>query len=208
MWDFCLVPVSFVLKLCQTLKQDFNDLSEAQGCVVVVPEKHLHLSVRTQLGVEGQPGRKFRKPTHRRSMAARRNELQQDSSESDSEPEPGSARPQCGPGAGPWHGSVPGRSSQVIHSGHFMVSSPHSDSTARRRKSGSSARYDFDTVNRTWCQTYWYHSGSLSIDPTLTRLFECMSLAYRWVPAPSAAGQIKEKLGLNRKKINKEKEMK
>uniref|UniRef100_A0A087XU29 MLX interacting protein like n=1 Tax=Poecilia formosa TaxID=48698 RepID=A0A087XU29_POEFO len=67
---------------------------------------------------------------------------------------------------------------QVIHSGHFMVSSPHSDSAARRRKSGGSLRYDFDTVNRTWCQTYRYHSGSLSIDPTLTRLFECMSLAY------------------------------
>ncbi|KAJ7997357.1 hypothetical protein DPEC_G00228140 [Dallia pectoralis] len=70
---------------------------------------------------------------------------------------------------------------QVIHSGHFMVSSPHSDSTPRRRKSGTSVGYDFDTVNRTWCQTYRFgplSSGSLSIDPTLTRLFECMSLAY------------------------------
>ncbi|XP_037543521.1 carbohydrate-responsive element-binding protein-like isoform X2 [Nematolebias whitei] len=114
-----------------------------------------------------------------RSMAAAgsgcsagRNQLH-DSSESDSEPEAGPARPQC---AGPRLGSVP--RSQVIHSGHFMVSSPHSDSTARRRKRGGSARYDFDTVNRTWCQTYRYQSGSLSIDPTLTRLFECMSLAY------------------------------
>ncbi|KAL0994778.1 hypothetical protein UPYG_G00127040 [Umbra pygmaea] len=70
---------------------------------------------------------------------------------------------------------------QVIHSGHFMVSSPHSDCTPRRRKSGASVGYDFDTVNRTWCQTYRFgplSSGSLSIDPTLTRLFECMSLAY------------------------------
>ncbi|XP_060941439.1 carbohydrate-responsive element-binding protein-like isoform X2 [Limanda limanda] len=70
---------------------------------------------------------------------------------------------------------------QVIHSGHFMVSTPHSDSERRRRESGESLRYDFDTVNRTWCQTYRYgplSSGSLSIDPTLTRLFECMSLAY------------------------------
>ncbi|XP_031682859.1 carbohydrate-responsive element-binding protein [Oncorhynchus kisutch] len=70
---------------------------------------------------------------------------------------------------------------QVIHSGHFMVSSPHSDCTPRRRKSGATVRYDFDTVNRTWCQTYRFgplSSGSLSIDPTLTRLFECMSLAY------------------------------
>ncbi|KAF7206597.1 carbohydrate-responsive element-binding protein isoform X2 [Nothobranchius furzeri] len=99
----------------------------------------------------------------------------QDSSESDSELEGGLAQP-AGV-AGPSAGSFPG--SQVIHSGHFMVSSPHSDSAARRRrKSGASLRYDFDTVNRTWCQTYRYHSGSLSIDPTLTRLFECMSLAY------------------------------
>ncbi|XP_063750848.1 carbohydrate-responsive element-binding protein-like isoform X2 [Eleginops maclovinus] len=69
---------------------------------------------------------------------------------------------------------------QVIHSGHFMVSSPHSD-FSRRTKSGGSTSYDFDTVNRTWCQTYRYgplSSGSLSIDPTLTRLFDCMSLAY------------------------------
>lgn len=68
---------------------------------------------------------------------------------------------------------------QVIHSGHFMVSSPHSDSAVGRHR--SSERYDFDTVNRRWCQTYRYgplSSASLSIDPTLTRLFECMSLAY------------------------------
>uniref|UniRef100_A0A3B3V0F5 MLX interacting protein like n=1 Tax=Poecilia latipinna TaxID=48699 RepID=A0A3B3V0F5_9TELE len=96
-----------------------------------------------------------------------------DSSESDSEPEGGPARPT---GVEPAPGSF--ARTQVIHSGHFMVSSPHSDSAARRRKSGGSLRYDFDTVNRTWCQTYRYHSGSLSIDPTLTRLFECMSLAY------------------------------
>ncbi|KAM4726345.1 LOW QUALITY PROTEIN: carbohydrate-responsive element-binding protein [Anableps anableps] len=97
----------------------------------------------------------------------------QDSSESDSEPEGGPIRPA---GVEPSPGSF--ARTQVIHSGHFMVSSPHSDSAARRRRSGGSLRYDFDTVNRTWCQTYRYHSGSLSIDPTLTRLFECMSLAY------------------------------
>ncbi|XP_015255954.1 PREDICTED: carbohydrate-responsive element-binding protein-like isoform X2 [Cyprinodon variegatus] len=96
-----------------------------------------------------------------------------DSSESDSEPDGGLARPA---GVDPSPGSF--ARTQVIHSGHFMVSSPHSDSAARHNKSGGSLRYDFDTVNRTWCQTYRYHSGSLSIDPTLTRLFECMSLAY------------------------------
>ncbi|XP_029303183.1 carbohydrate-responsive element-binding protein isoform X2 [Cottoperca gobio] len=97
-----------------------------------------------------------------------------DSSESDTEGEPARAA-----GTGPPACSFPG--SQVIHSGHFMVSSPHSDSAPRRTKGGGSMRYDFDTVNRTWCQTYRYgplSSGSLSIDPTLTRLFDCMSLAY------------------------------
>ncbi|XP_006889744.1 PREDICTED: carbohydrate-responsive element-binding protein [Elephantulus edwardii] len=54
--------------------------------------------------------------------------------------------------------------SQVIHSGHFMVSSPHSDSLTRRRdQEGPLGLTDF---------------GPRSIDPTLTRLFECMSLAY------------------------------
>uniref|UniRef100_A0A8C6CVP7 MLX interacting protein like n=1 Tax=Moschus moschiferus TaxID=68415 RepID=A0A8C6CVP7_MOSMO len=54
--------------------------------------------------------------------------------------------------------------SQVIHSGHFMLSSPHRDSLARRRdQEGSLGHADF---------------GPRSIDPTLTRLFECMSLAY------------------------------
>ncbi|XP_073931820.1 carbohydrate-responsive element-binding protein isoform X4 [Castor canadensis] len=54
--------------------------------------------------------------------------------------------------------------SQVIHSGHFMVSSPHSDSLTRRRdQEGPVGVSDF---------------GPRSIDPTLTRLFECLSLAY------------------------------
>lgn len=55
--------------------------------------------------------------------------------------------------------------SQVIHSGHFMVSSPHRDSLTRRRdQEGPAGLADF---------------GPRSIDPTLTHLFECMSLAYR-----------------------------
>ncbi|NXR11935.1 MLXPL protein, partial [Semnornis frantzii] len=51
---------------------------------------------------------------------------------------------------------------QVIHSGHFMVSSPHSDSLPRRRH------------HRTESEA----ADPRSIDPTLTRLFECMSLEY------------------------------
>lgn len=84
--------------------------------------------------------------------------------------------------SGPTYG--PFTYTQVIHSGHFMVSSPHRDASPGGLKGGRCPRYDFDTVNRTWCQTYRYgpfSSGSLSIDPTLTRLFECMSLAYRYV---------------------------
>ncbi|NXD81632.1 MLXPL protein, partial [Halcyon senegalensis] len=52
--------------------------------------------------------------------------------------------------------------SQVIHSGHFMVSSPHSDSLPRRRHR----------------RTEPEPADPRSIDPTLTRLFECMSLEY------------------------------
>uniref|UniRef100_A0A8C8RR99 MLX interacting protein like n=1 Tax=Pelusios castaneus TaxID=367368 RepID=A0A8C8RR99_9SAUR len=76
-------------------------------------------------------------------------------SDSDSDSEgPGSGS--AGPGSGP----LP--HSQVIHSGHFMVSSPHSDSVPRRRHHGSESE----------------PADPRTIDPTLTRLFECMSLAY------------------------------
>ncbi|XP_065503423.1 carbohydrate-responsive element-binding protein [Caloenas nicobarica] len=52
--------------------------------------------------------------------------------------------------------------SQVIHSGHFMVSSPHSDLLPRRRHHRAEPE----------------PADPRSIDPTLTRLFECMSLEY------------------------------
>lgn len=96
-------------------------------------------------------------------------------SESDSDPD--DHLPSVDAGAG--SGSVP--RSQVIHSGHFMVSSPHSDSV-RRRSAALSDSYDFDSVNKPDCQTYRFgplSSRRLSIDPTLTRLLECMTLAYR-----------------------------
>ncbi|XP_033833683.1 carbohydrate-responsive element-binding protein-like isoform X1 [Periophthalmus magnuspinnatus] len=98
-----------------------------------------------------------------------------DSSDSDCEERDrgGLRGPWSGPSSACWPGS------QVIHSGHFMVSSPHRDSAVSRRRSTES--YDFDTVKGRWCQTYHYgplSAASLNIDPTLTRLFECMSLAY------------------------------
>uniref|UniRef100_A0A8B9E1D2 MLX interacting protein like n=1 Tax=Anser cygnoides TaxID=8845 RepID=A0A8B9E1D2_ANSCY len=63
-------------------------------------------------------------------------------------------------GAGPGAGVQ--KPSQVIHSGHFMVSSPHSDSLPRRRHRHAEPEA----------------ADPRSIDPTLTRLFECMSLEY------------------------------
>lgn len=68
-----------------------------------------------------------------------------------------------------------GMESQIIHSGHFMVSSPHIEHPPKKG-------YDFDTVNKQTCQTYHFGKASmshLSIDASLTKLFECMTLAYR-----------------------------
>ncbi|XP_074451699.1 carbohydrate-responsive element-binding protein isoform X3 [Larus michahellis] len=76
-------------------------------------------------------------------------------SDSDSDSED-AAVGSAGPGAGVQNPS------QVIHSGHFMVSSPHSDSLPRRRHHRTEPK----------------PSDPRSIDPTLTRLFECMSLEY------------------------------
>ncbi|XP_067263220.1 carbohydrate-responsive element-binding protein-like isoform X2 [Chanodichthys erythropterus] len=106
------------------------------------------------------------------SETAEPNQIGPDS-ESDSDPD--DHIPSVDAGAG--FGSV--RRTQVIHSGHFMVSSPHSDSVRRR----SAALYydNSDTVTKPGCQTYSFgplRSRRLSIDPTLTRLFECMTLAY------------------------------
>nr|XP_046243477.1 MLX-interacting protein isoform X2 [Scatophagus argus] len=67
-----------------------------------------------------------------------------------------------------------GLESQIIHSGHFMVSSPHSEHPPKKG-------YDFDTVNKQTCQTYRFGKASMShfsIDASLTKLFECMTLAY------------------------------
>lgn len=68
-----------------------------------------------------------------------------------------------------------GFESQIIHSGHFMMSSPHSEHPPKKG-------YDFDTVNKQTCQTYHFGKASMShfsIDASLTKLFECMTLAYR-----------------------------
>ncbi|XP_072302748.1 carbohydrate-responsive element-binding protein isoform X2 [Eucyclogobius newberryi] len=110
----------------------------------------------------------------RKTMVSKGHVAPLDSSDSDSSEDRGAERTVwSGPSAACWPRS------QVIHSGHFMVSSPHNDSAVSRRR--STEPYDFDTVKGRWCQTYHYgplRSASFNIDPTLTRLFECMSLAY------------------------------
>jgi len=65
---------------------------------------------------------------------------------------------------------------QNIHSGQFMVSAPHAEQPPPRKG------YDFDTVDTQTCRTYRFGKTSashISIDASLTRLFECMTLAYR-----------------------------
>ncbi|KAI4821172.1 hypothetical protein KUCAC02_029114 [Chaenocephalus aceratus] len=48
-----------------------------------------------------------------------------------------------------------GLENQVIHSGHFMVSSPHIEHPPKKG-------YDFDTVNKQTCQTYHFGKASMS----------------------------------------------
>ncbi|XP_038619887.1 MLX-interacting protein [Tachyglossus aculeatus] len=108
-----------------------------------------------------------------------------DDSDADSEPRPPPPPP---------------RRQQIIHSGHFMVSSPHRDHPPKKG-------YDFDTVNKQTCQTYSFGKTSscrLSIDASLTKLFECMSLAYsgklvspKWKNFKGLKLQWRDKIRLN-----------
>ncbi|XP_074061655.1 MLX-interacting protein [Macrotis lagotis] len=89
---------------------------------------------------------------------------------------------------------------QIIHSGHFMVSSPHREHPPKKG-------YDFDTVNKQTCQTYSFGKTSschLSIDASLTKLFECMTLAYsgklvspKWKNFKGLKLQWRDKIRLN-----------
>ncbi|XP_027627997.1 MLX-interacting protein [Tupaia chinensis] len=94
----------------------------------------------------------------------------------------------------------PSRRQQIIHSGHFMVSSPHREHPPKKG-------YDFDTVNKQTCQTYSFGKTSschLSIDASLTKLFECMTLAYsgklvspKWKNFKGLKLQWRDKIRLN-----------
>ncbi|XP_021268371.1 MLX-interacting protein isoform X2 [Numida meleagris] len=128
-----------------------------------------------------------------------RAEPDEDSSDTDD----GGASPGGGRRCGPRRGQPPGP--QIIHSGHFMVSSPHSEHPPKKG-------YDFDTVNEQTCQTYQFGAarggggagGRLSIDASLTKLFECMSLAYsgklvspKWKNFKGLKLQWRDKIRLN-----------
>ncbi|XP_058435825.1 MLX-interacting protein isoform X3 [Marmota monax] len=103
--------------------------------------------------------------------------------------------PRAGPGR-----EEPSRPQQIIHSGHFMVSSPHREHPPKKG-------YDFDTVNKQTCQTYSFGKTSschLSIDASLTKLFECMTLAYsgklvspKWKNFKGLKLQWRDKIRLN-----------
>ncbi|XP_035113792.2 MLX-interacting protein isoform X1 [Callithrix jacchus] len=103
--------------------------------------------------------------------------------------------PRAGPGR-----NEPPRRQQIIHSGHFMVSSPHREHPPKKG-------YDFDTVNKQTCQTYSFGKTSschLSIDASLTKLFECMTLAYsgklvspKWKNFKGLKLQWRDKIRLN-----------
>ncbi|XP_042297553.1 MLX-interacting protein isoform X1 [Sceloporus undulatus] len=167
---------------------------------------------------------------------SRRAVVEEDSSSEESEEEdgrcpPGAGRGRRGPrgpsaakrsGGGPGHGGVGsggGGPPQIIHSGHFMVSSPHSEHPPKKG-------YDFDTVNEQTCQTYRFGAagaedggggegeggggggggggGRLSIDASLTKLFECMTLAYsgklvspKWKNFKGLKLQCRDKIRLN-----------
>lgn len=72
----------------------------------------------------------------------------------------------------------------TIHSGHFMVSCIHDEEGELRRKNGGARRkkkgFDYQNANKATSKTYRFDRRS-TIDATLTKLFQCMTLAYRFV---------------------------
>ena len=73
----------------------------------------------------------------------------------------------------------------TIHSGHFMVSCIDEISDAGEDAGIQDVKgYNFDNAAKETSRTYKFGSSNtnkLGIDDSLTELFECMSLAYRFV---------------------------
>ena len=73
----------------------------------------------------------------------------------------------------------------TIHSGHFMVSCVHQngeeDDSDTDEQSGEEG-FDFVGASKETSKTYQFGNRSvhtMAIDASLTKLFECMTLAYR-----------------------------
>ncbi|XP_076452853.1 MLX-interacting protein-like isoform X2 [Babylonia areolata] len=110
-------------------------------------------------------------------------------------------------------------SSSTIHSGQFMVSRLHEEkdedddeegpifSDDSKDFSAASMGYDFVKATKETSQTYHFgpkSTSTLSIDASLTKLFECMTLAYsgkitspKWKPFRGMHLSIKDKVRLN-----------
>ena len=75
-------------------------------------------------------------------------------------------------------------SDTTIHSGHFMVSCLYDEGDMRSKAVGGARRkrkaFDFQDANKATSRFYRFDRRS-TIDETLTKLFKCMTLAYRFV---------------------------
>ena len=83
----------------------------------------------------------------------------------------------------------------TIHSGHFMVSCVHRDDDdeesetepkVKNEQESKTGGYNFDTAPKEPSTTYKFgdydnHDPGVCIDCSLTKLFNCMTLAYRFV---------------------------
>lgn len=77
--------------------------------------------------------------------------------------------------------------SSSIHSGHFMVSCIYEadddgEPAGNVKQEPDRQGYNFEAANRQPQKTYMFGSRStntLAIDASLSKLFECMTLAYR-----------------------------
>lgn len=71
----------------------------------------------------------------------------------------------------------------TIHSGHFMLSNVHNpdvddeDEDDVSVASDKEQAYDFKSASSETTETYKF--GRVAIDASLTKLFQCMTLAYR-----------------------------
>ncbi|XP_033014898.1 MLX-interacting protein-like [Lacerta agilis] len=93
----------------------------------------------------------------------------------DPDPDPEAALSQPGQGA------PPSAAERARRTGSTRKTAAGKAGDGAQLTAAAAAAYDFDTVNEAACLCYRYgprSSGALSIDPSLTKLFECMTLAY------------------------------